>query len=122
MEKTIEVPYPFVRQPFDNIDDEGNGFSDESWAPGTKCVPLQQANGPWEEGEFIAQGMGHMILTVVHIAKIPGRYADRVFYVRRWRDPDGKEFGKNNLRVTTTAAFGRMCNGFRHSYRLENVQ
>lgn len=118
MSNVIEIPYPFVLDTFNNVDDEGNGFSDESWRPGTKRIPCPD---DWlgEVEKAIANGMGLMLLTIVKEVELPRNFRDRIFYIRRWRDPEGKEFGKNVLRVTTDTGFKRLLNGYRYSYRLE---
>ena len=111
--QTIEVPnYPFVRFVFHGFDIDGT-FSDDGWRPGCeKSV---------EEGlvDYAADGLGAMLLEVVQVVKLPGGFAPRVFYVRRWRDPDGKVFGKRRCRVTTTSAFAKLMKGYRHDFYLD---
>ena len=58
----------------------------------------------------------------MQVVMLPGKFSSRVFYVRRWRDPDGKEFGKPRLRVTTTAAFAKLTKGYRHPYLLDGEE
>lgn len=59
-----------------------------------------------------------MVLDVVATFK-PGRFPERVFYTRRWIDPDGREFGKTNkLRATTTAHFRSLLKGYRHDFEV----
>lgn len=41
-----------------------------------------------------------------------------MFYTRKWVDPDGVEFGKNKLHITTLATFRRRAAGYYHEYRL----
>jgi hypothetical protein len=74
-----------------------------------------------EEGlvDYAADGLGAMLLEVVQVVKLPGGFAPRVFYVRRWRDPDGKVFGKRRCRVTTTSAFAKLMKGYRHDFYLD---
>lgn len=111
----IEVDYPFVRDTFYNVDVDGQGFSDESWRPGTKHV-IEYPDG---ESTPVAHGLGKMLLTVVKRVEMPRRLAERVFYQRRWRDPDGREFGKRTIRVTTAAGFTRLLSGYRYRYKLD---
>ena len=106
----FEVRYPFCRVERD----ESAPFDSGEWRPG--CLP--QYNTPDFDVVWFAHGHGQMLLEVVSTHK-PGAFIDRVFYVRQWRDPDGKVFGKNKLRVTTAAAFGRLLKGYRHEYECD---
>jgi hypothetical protein len=54
-----------------------------SWRPGTAPRPL---GGKPQ----IAHGMGEQIIEVV------GFHKEWVFYLRSWRDPDGREFARAN--------------------------
>ena len=56
--------------------------------------------------DTVCHGWGQRIIEVVSQHK-PGKYPERVFFVRRWRGPDGVVFGKNALRVTTIATLKR---------------
>lgn len=104
----IAADYPFVRESI-TLDDEDGSQVRESWRPG--CVHEFEENrrSSW------AHGVGLMILFVVSKFK-PGKYPERVFYTRQWRDPDGKTFGKAKLRITTTTNFRSLCAGYRHDY------
>ena len=111
--QTIEVPnYPFVRFVFRGCDNDGP-FSDDGWRPG--CEKDVEEGGV----DYAADGLGAMLLEVVQVVKLPGGFAPRVFYVRRWRDPDGKVFGKRRCRVTTTSAFAKLMKGYRHDFYLD---
>ena len=66
---------------------------------------------------MVADAVGTQILTVVSVHK-PGKFPARVFYTRRWRDPDGVEFGKTHLRVTVMQSFRTIVRGYRHDYRM----
>lgn len=87
-----------------------------SWRPGVRFELLAPDGG---DNECVADGMGFQLLTVVSVHK-PGRFPTRVFYTRKWRDPRGREFGKDGLRVKTLDAFKRIARGYRHEYRLTN--
>ena len=112
----IEAAYPFVRDTFMEFDEEG-GVEVPTWKPGVRHQNGVQRHGYEPEIDTVADAMGHIILTVVSIHK-PGRYALRIFYTRRWRDPDGREFGKNACRVTTSGAFRALGRGYRHPFAL----
>ena len=107
----IKVEFPFyvgkhVKHDFDGI------YEDEVWIPGCKDSLL-----PPDDFELIAEGMGKMILEIVDIHK-PGKYPERVFYTRRWVDPEGNEFGARKLHITTTPTFKRRAASYYHPYRI----
>lgn len=109
--KQYEVKFPFVVDVYNGYD-EGGEFQEETWKPG--CRP--EECGP-DDMELVADGEGEMILTIVDVHK-PGKYPERVFYIRKWRDPDGKEFGAGKLHITTTPTFKRRAAGYYHAYRV----
>lgn len=117
--KILEVPYPFVIEEYDEIDEDGHCSRGLSWRPGTKFViqGIDEIFGETTRG--IAEGMGHMLITPIKRVELPGHYHTRIFYIRQWRDPDGRIFGKTKLRVTTQQGFKRLLGGFRYSYALE---
>lgn len=116
--KIHEVHYPFVIDEYDAIDDEGHSSRGLSWRPGTKYISgYCEVFG--ETARNVAEGMGHMLITPIKRVEFPGNYHTRIFYIRQWRDPDGKVFGKTKLRVTTQQGFKRLLGGFRYSYALE---
>lgn len=94
--------YPFVREEHDS--DEG-GLRLGGWRPGVR-FPADEA---------VADGEGKILLTVVSTYKPPG-YSRRVFYIRRWRDPAGHEFGSRLLRVASIAKFRRLARGYGYPY------
>lgn len=115
----VVVPHPFVRDTFTVHESDGDGWSSyekPTWKPGTRGEMV-----PPDDSEMVADGMGSQILTIVSIHK-PGRFPERIFYTRRWRDPDGKEFGKGALRIKTAQAFARMARGYRHEFRLDQQE
>ena len=98
--ETYSAWWAFKRTTYTRFDEEG-GSEVETWAPGWEY----EAFGP-EDSLPVWQGQGAQLRTVVAVYK-PGRFPERVFYTRRWRDPDGKEFGRDGLRITTAEAFRR---------------
>lgn len=112
--KTYPVEYPFCRDKVTLCDEEGSAQVD-TWRPGTRQHATEFSY--WTE----ADAMGEMILTVVSIHR-PGDYPTRVFFTRRWKDPDGKIFGKQKLQVKSKAAFKRMLRGYRHEYTLPDLE
>ncbi|MCP5080007.1 MAG: hypothetical protein GY951_18425 [Psychromonas sp.] len=110
--KTVySVEYPFYMGDHSRYID-GEFVPDEVWIPGCKVVDC-----PPDDAELIADAMGEMILTIVDIYK-PGRYPERVFYTRKWVDPDGGKFGAGKLHITTTPTFKKRTLGYYHEYKL----
>jgi len=107
------VPYPFRLDTFTDFDGDG-GATVSTWIPGTRNEPVPPYG---EDCESIADGMGFMHLQVVSLHK-PGKYPERVFYVRKWEDPDGRQFGKGALRMTTLGAFRQLLSGYRFPYTI----
>ena len=102
----IEVGHPFVRDKYTKHDEEG-GYEVDCWKPGTRGESVYP-----DDCIAVYDGMGSQILTVVSLHK-PGKYPTRVFYTRKWRDPDGGIFGKGSLRMTTLPAFRKIIAGYR---------
>lgn len=116
--QVIEVSgYPFVRTVFNGSEWDGERlveYQSEGWRPGCDT----DRDYPFGSINYFADATGEMILTVVSVHK-PGRFPDRVFYTRQWRDPDGKAFGDNKkLRVMSSASFAKLCRGYRHSFEV----
>ena len=117
-EQTYTVSgYPFVRYVASLVGDDGC-YQTEGWRPG--CT--REEDDPGEPGYqawvYVADGTGSMVLDVVAIFK-PGRFPERVFYTRRWIDPDGHEFGQTGkLRIATTGQFRRLLKGYRHPFEV----
>ena len=112
--QVIEVSgYPFVRTVFNGLEWDGERtceFQSEGWNPGCDSETNEYSK------TFFCDATGEMILTVVSVHK-PGRFLERVFYTRQWRDPDGKVFGnEKKLRVMSSASFKRLCRGYRYQF------
>ena len=110
--------YPFVRCVANLADDEGCGYQTEGWRPGCTLETDENAGSYFPELHYVADGTGAMVLDVVATFK-PGCFPERVFYTRRWIDPDGREFGKTGkLRIATTGQFRRLLKGYRHPFEV----
>ena len=109
--------YPFVRYVANLYDeDDGRLYQTEGWRPGCAVETDENGFSYFPVKNYFAHGTGAMVLDVVATFK-PGRFPERVFYTRRWVDPDGREFGKpNKLRVTTAAHFRSLLKGYRHDF------
>lgn len=103
------VVYPFVRGAYSYMDFDGkhwNEMESATWKPGVAYRPCAP-----DDTEGYCHAEGHMELTVVDVHK-PGKYPVRVFCTRQWITPDGKRFGKTNLRIMTVPAFKRRVQGW----------
>ena len=107
----IEVAHPFILEEYNGLDVDGP-FTTKSWRPGVRM----EQTGP-EDFDPFADGVGTQIVTVVSKHK-PGKWPERVFYTRRWRAPNGSEFGKTKMRITTVQAFRTLIKGYRHHYQM----
>lgn len=107
------IAYPMVVEPVQLLGDDGP-YETKSWRPGVRY----ELYSPYGGSTACADGVGQMVLQVVSTHK-PGRYPERVFYIRQWVDPLGKTFGKKKLRITTSQAFMSMLKGFRYEYEVE---
>lgn len=106
------VAYPFVK--FERVTcDEDGPLDIATWRPGVQYEWVDPENT-----EAVAHGMGLMILSVVSRHK-PGRFPERVFYTRKWVDPEGKEFGKPGCKIATAEKFNRISRGYAVDYRID---
>ena len=110
--------YPFVHDAAYLADDDGGSRRAEGWRPGCTREEDDRDEHGYPSFCYVAGGTGSMVLDVVATFK-SGRFPERVFYTRRWIDPDGREFGKpNKLRVTTAAHFRSLLKGYRHPFEV----
>jgi hypothetical protein len=117
MPEEFIIEYPFVRSTYTEQDEEG--MSEVAcWKPGVEFVPTGQYG---EDVDTVAHGVGKQRLTVISRHR-PGKFPERVFYVRQWIDPDGKAFGKPKLRITTACAFTTLCRGYRYHFEVRNIE
>ncbi|AWC25388.1 hypothetical protein CO731_04883 [Aminobacter sp. MSH1] len=105
--QTFEVDCPFVRDPYREQDEDGV-ITTLTWKPGV----IWEMVGP-EDARARAHGVGRVRYTVVSVHNLPRPYPARVFFLRKWISPEGREFGANKLHVMTRDAFRRRC----HSYQ-----
>lgn len=97
-------PYPFVMDTYDSVSSyDGEIYSEDVWRPGVR----------YDGDEAVADNSGSMVLDVISIHK-PGKYPERIFFIRTWIDPDGKVFGKKRLRMATRYAFEKLTQGYRY--------
>ena len=106
--------YPFVRSTFTEFDEDGTS-EHPCWKPGVRQEGVPPTG---EEVLQIADAIGEQSVTVVGTFK-PGKFPERVFYTRKWIDPDGRTFGKNSLRITTVQGFRNLRRGYRHDFEFQ---
>jgi hypothetical protein len=102
-------PTPFIVEDRELYED-GEPVTIKSWRPGIR----HEFVAP-DDFEPVSDGEGFEVRRIVAVVAIPegGR---RILYRRTWKKPDGKEFGKARVRMTTTSAFtawARDSNGWR---------
>lgn len=107
----FEHAYPFVHSTYTEMDEDGCAEV-PCWKPGVRFENTYHG-----DTDSIADGTGKQIITVVDSFK-PGRFPTRVFYTRRWVNPDGKEFGKGLLRIAAIQSFRTLVRGYRHEVTL----
>lgn len=109
---THKIKFPFVRDEYSGPMDGEFVDAVKTWKPGTRC---EHGDYEFSDEQWVADGEGFMVLEVLGVFK-PGKYPERTFYLRHFIDPDGRQFGKANVRVIASSAFKRMLKGYRHQY------
>ncbi len=110
--ETYQAWHPFTRGEHTDLfdfEEAGSGGTFAMPAPHPTWVPgfrFEQCGQYGEDTEEVWDGEGVQLRTVISLHK-PAHYPERVFYVRQWRDPSGKVFGKANLRVEVAGVFRR---------------
>ena len=112
--EVYEFAYPFSRDTHTEQDEEGF-YQVPTWKPGPRKVEIR-GHGDIDL-ENVADAMGRQQITIVGTFR-PGKFPLRVFYTRKWIDPDGKVFGKSACRITTIHGFRSLVNGFRHEFKM----
>jgi len=110
-ESKFTVEYPFYLGIHHDYDINIGPTENETWVPGCRSQDVYP-----DDSEFVADGVGSMILTVVSTHK-PSKYPERVFYTRKWISPDGDEFGSSKLHIITMQTFKRRAARYYHDYR-----
>ncbi len=100
--KTYEVECPFVRSIYEHWDEDNNLTKVPTWHPGVDW----EMSGP-DDLQAVADGVGSVTYNVISVHALPKPYHTRIFFVRQWIDPDGKQFGKRKLMIFGIQAFRR---------------
>lgn len=112
-------PYPFVKSTWVEQEEDGQ-YEVPCWRPGVHQDPWRKRmpDDGMLAASLTAEGTGSMIVTVVSVHK-PGKYRPRVFYTRKWQDPNGKTFGSKTLFVKTARMFKHLVAGYRYAYTIK---
>ena len=81
------------------------------WRPGLRNEPVG-----YDDFEPTCDGDGAELRLIVAVVRIDGG-GIRILYRRTWRRPDGGEFGKARVRMTTPSAFTAWKNHSNSSLR-----
>jgi hypothetical protein len=114
--QTFERWTPFIVEDRDiaDISEDGIGcVTIKSWRPGIRHeqIAIDDTKPVWD-------GEGAELRRIVSIAKVDDG-SSRVLYRRTWRRPDGGEFGKARVRMTTASAFTSWINETNSGLRRE---
>lgn len=107
--EVFTIIYPFVRDTYQSFDKDGI-VEVPTWKPGVRFENV----GPEDVGT-VADGVGKAAFTVVDVFK-PGRFPTRIFFTRKFTNPDGHTFGKGGLHICTLEKFRRLTRGYQHSF------
>lgn len=94
----------------------------ESWFAGCKVSEEDDGSGYGVSRIFTANGEGNVIYKVLAVVEMPGKYIDRVVFLRSLVDPDGKKYGKAEVRTITKTLFIRdigLTTPFKPEYEVE---
>ena len=111
---SYRVKFPFIQDEYSGLMDGEFVEAVKIWRPGTRC---EHGDYKYSDEQWVADGEGYMVLEVLGTFK-PGRFPERTFYLRRFIDPAGRQFGKEKVRVIASTAFKRMLKGYRYPYLL----
>lgn len=106
--QTHERWTPFVVEDREIPDPSPDGFGTikvKSWRPGVR----DQFTAP-DDFEAVWDGEGVELRRIVAVVTIEGG-GSRILYRRSYRRPDGEEFGKSTVRMTTPSAFSAWARG-----------
>ena len=115
MSITYKIKFPFVREDYTGPVDGKFIGEHKTWRPGTR---VEYGDFEFADEAWFADGEGFMVIEELGAFK-PGRFAERTFYLRRFIDPSGREFGKGKVLIIASGAFKRMLKGYRHTYQLD---
>ncbi len=75
------------------------------WEPGCWLFEECDGSGYRMTRDFYGNAEGEVIYQILSIAKMPGKYMDRVIFKRWCIDPEGKKYNSGSLNTYTTGRF-----------------
>ena len=103
----IDRPYPFTKMQRKDTaffgGDEVVSF-EEWWRPGAWAYC-----GKGYDRVSACHAEGRVVLTVVHVAKLPKPYPRRVLYTRQFVTPEGRDYKRSGLKWATVNKFRQLC-------------
>jgi len=96
---TFEFEYPFYNQ----FMDEWQGKKSYWLVPG--CHKYEEREDVYYNVSYTANFEGKILFEILSIAKMPGKYMDRLIVKKHYILPDGKKFSDGTIEMITT---GRM--------------
>lgn len=114
--ETYEISFPFKRgeyEPYPDYEEPASGATFCRPKPQSTWIPGWDSGADYYDEWTACEGWGAEIRTVVSVHR-PGHYPERVFYIRQWRDPDGRLFGKKRLRILASRDFRSWARGTRY--------
>ena len=103
--QVVKFEYPFIHSTWTSYDEDGSAEL-PCWKPGVRNELIYP-----DACEVVADGKGFQVLTIISIHK-PGKFPTRIFYTRKWINPDGVEFGTNKLHIKSISFFNKLIKGF----------
>ena len=95
----FEFDYPFYNQ----FMDEWQGKKNYWTVPG--CHKFEEREDVYYNVSYTANYLGKIVFEVLSIAKMPGKYMDRVVVKRYYLLPNGEKFSKGEIKMLTTGKF-----------------
>ena len=99
--------FPFRQGESKNEELENNKF----WCPGCR-VDADFGYLDYGPAYFVCDAIGKRYIKLMSIAKMPGRYQDRIVYQMWYQMPCGT-ITKKRIRIDLSKKFSEMLNGFR---------
>lgn len=111
-EQEIDIQWPFQRC-IASVWKYGESVSIPSWKPGAYDADKYDGDERTPSETHVADAFGAMILTeIVRVPRI-GHYPARVLFIRQWRDPDCRTFGKRTVRMCSMTKWTMLLAGYR---------
>lgn len=96
------------------------GFT--QWDPGCWLFEECDGSGYGRSRYFYGNAEGDVIYKILSIAKMPGKYMDRIIYKRWLIDPEGKKYNNGSISMDTVSGFNKDIESrspFRADYEID---